>query len=439
MSAVPVDLADQLELLVADINGIPRGKTIETKTIRPGSKQRMALAHFFQTITGDYGAAVDEQNPKDEDMLLEPDWDTYRPTPWKGEDCAQVICRALTKQGRALRYDPRNALIHILSKYEARGWRPIVAPEVEFFLLQPVRDADLPLEPAKGQQGRVESGGESFSVDALDNFSAFVDTLDRYSLESGIQYSSLSHEMAPGQMEINVHHGEVLSRTDELFLLKRMIKACALRHRMIASFMAKPLEDQAGSGLHLHVSMLDASGTNIFALEHGKAGDRLRHFIGGLQRYLPQAFALIAPTVNSFKRFVPDLSAPVNLEWGYDNRTTGLRVPFDSDDHGRVENRISGADANPYLFIATTLACGLLGLEQELEPRHPVEDSAYNRSSTFPVDLNAALDRLERCEPIVTLFGKDLIDTFVLIKHAELQHFFSEISPWERRFLADSL
>jgi len=205
--------------------------------------------------------------------------------------------------------------------------------------------------------------------------------------------------------------------------------------------MAKPIEEAAGSGLHIHTSMNDADGNNVFALQDGQATVMLKHYIAGLQYYLPRAFALFSPTINSYKRFVPDLSAPVNLEWGYDNRTTGFRIPYDTDENGRVENRIAGADANPYLFTAATLACGLLGIREKLEPTEPVESNAYylNLPAAFPRDLGAALVELQNCQPIIDLIGKDFIDSFVSIKQMEIDHFQAEISLWEQRYLCESL
>ena len=374
-------------------------------------------------------------------MLLEPDWSTYRATPWKEDDHSQVICRTLTKNGVATGIDSRNVLINILGEYAKLGWFPIVAPEVEFYLVQPVTDPRNALVPATGQDGRLESGGESFSIDALDKFEDYFATLRQSCAKANIQIEGLIHEMGPGQIELNVGHGDALQKADQLFLLKRAVKACALKCGMTATFMAKPIEEAAGSGLHIHTSMNDAEGKNIFALVDGEATAMLRHYIAGLQHYLPRAFALFSPTINSYKRFVPDLSAPLNLEWGYDNRTAGFRIPYDSDENGRVENRIAGADANHYLFTAASLACGLLGVREKLEPRAPVEGNAYNLNlpAAFPRDLGAALVDLQNCQPIIDLMGRDFIDSFVSVKLDEIGHFQAEISLWEQRYLCESL
>ena len=441
MTALPEPLSAHVELLFSDMNGVPRGKVIDGSSLKPGFRPHMGLSVLLQTITGGYADVLERLNPKDEDMLLEPDWSTYRATPWKEDDHSQVICRTLTKNGVATGIDSRNVLINILGEYAKLGWFPIVAPEVEFYLVQPVTDPRNALVPATGQDGRLESGGESFSIDALDKFEDYFATLRQSCAKANIQIEGLIHEMGPGQIELNVGHGDALQKADQLFLLKRAVKACALKCGMTATFMAKPIEEAAGSGLHIHTSMNDAEGKNIFALVDGEATAMLRHYIAGLQHYLPRAFALFSPTINSYKRFVPDLSAPLNLEWGYYNRTAGFRIPYDSDENGRVENRIAGADANPYLFTAASLACGLLGVREKLEPRAPVEGNAYNLNlpAAFPRDLGAALVDLQNCQPIIDLMGRDFIDSFVSVKLDEIGHFQAEISLWEQRYLCESL
>jgi glutamine synthetase len=441
MSALPNPISAHVELLFSDMNGVPRGKVIDGSSLKPGYRPHMGFSLLFQTINGEYADILDRLNPKDEDMQLEPDWSTYRATPWKEDDHSQVICRSLNKNGQPTTVDSRNVLLEILGQYALAGWFPIVAPEVEFYLVQPVQDPRNALVPATGQNGRLESGGESFSIDALDKFEDFFATLRQTCAKANIQLEGLIHEMGPGQIELNVGHGDALDKADQLFLLKRAVKACALKCNMTATFMAKPIEAAAGSGLHIHTSMNDADGNNVFALQDGQAKAMLRYYIGGLQHYLPRAFALFSPSINSYKRFVPDLSAPVNLEWGYDNRTTGFRIPYDTDENGRVENRIAGADANPYLFTAATLACGLLGIREKLEPRAPVEGNAYylKLPAAFPRDLGAALVELQNCQPIIDLIGKDFIDSFVSIKQMEIDHFQAEISLWEQRYLCELL
>ena len=394
----------------------------------------LAAAIYFHTMTGDYADAMDIYDLKDEDMLLMPDWSTYRCVPWRDGDYGQVICETLDKQGIPIAYDPRNILKRVLARYAEEGLEPIVAPEVEFYLIKPVTKMLRPIEAATGADRNADFGGEAFSIEALDKFSSFLDDLRSMCAVSDIQLAAIVHEMGPAQIELNVAHGRALERADQLFMLKRTVKACAEQHSMGATFMAKPIADTPGSGLHIHTSMFK-NGDNVFALSDGEAPDQLKYFIGGLQQYLPSAFALFSPNINSYKRFVPGHSAPINLQWGYDNRTTGFRVPYGGDKNGRVENRIAGADANPYLFIAAHLACGLLGMLNKIEPMPAVETDASALPADLPENLGQALDRLEASTSLVDMLGKPFVDTYTSVKRNELHHASRGITPWERKFL----
>ncbi len=435
----PTTLPDQLELLVADANGLPRGKTMEGAAYDENDLPHLAEAVFFHSVTGAYADTIEIYDSNDRDLLLEADWTTFRPTPWKRGDVGQVVCRTLNQLGEPIAYDPRNVLQRVIDAYEEMGLNPVVAPEAELYLLEPLTRGDLALTPAAGAGGAIEVGGESFSPDALDKYSAVMDDVYRMSAEMHMDLAGVVHEMGPAQVEFNVAHGDAMSRADQLFQLKRLIKGCAQRHGLLASFMAKPMAGKPGNGLHVHCSVVDDAGKNIFALRRGLIPPPLRHFIGGLQKYLPEAFALIAPHVNSYKRFVRDLSAPVNLSWGYDNRTTGLRVPFSQPAAGRVENRVAGADANPYLVIAATLVCGLMGLQEEVSPSKSAGGDASELDTSFPRDLAEALRVLERSTPLRRALGDAFVDVFVSVKRAELAHYEKEITRWEVSYLGSVL
>jgi glutamine synthetase len=432
--APPEELSTFLELLIPDMNGIPRGKTIEARSYDKDELHHLPASVFFQTLTGNYADVMPAYDEKDQDLLLNPDWSTYRRVPWRNDDHAQVICESLDKSGLRSDFDPRNVLKRILTRFSEEGLEPIIAPEVEFYLIKPVADPSQPIEIAQGVDHHTDFGGEALSIDALDKFSSFLDELRGMCTATDIQLAAIVHELGPAQIELNVAHGDALGRADQLFLLKRTVKACALRHNMTATFMAKPLADMPGSGLHLHSSLYKDS-NNIFALNDGLAPVALKQFIGGLQQHLPDAFSLISPSINSYKRFVPDLCAPINLQWGYDNRTTGFRVPYGADKNGRVENRIAGADANPYLFIAAHLACGLLGLLNGIDASEPVEKDAYDMPADLPENLAQALGRLEASEALTKLFGKPFIDAFISVKRKQRHNTLGKEISWESRLI----
>ncbi|NKB98958.1 MAG: glutamine synthetase [Pseudomonadales bacterium] len=439
-TAISGELAENLELVFVDMNGVPRGKTIKSSTFREENLPHIAAAVLCQSITGAYSnVAMEKYDPKDEDMLLSPQWSTCRSVPWQSDDTSQVIVETIDKAGLAVAFDPRNVLCRVLERYQELGLKPIVAPELEFYLLSPLGRDDHTLVTATGIGGHDEFGGEAFGSDTLSKFRPFINDLNRFCKACDLPLSSLLHEMGPAQIELNVGHGEALAKVDELVQLKRLVKAAAMKHGHHASFMAKPIADLPGSGLHIHCSLIDEAGENRFQLKNGDASDTLRFFIGGLQAYLPHAFALIAPNVNSFKRFVPDSSAPINLEWGYDNRTTGFRVPYGPDSDGRVENRVAGADANPYLVVAATLACGLLGIVEAIEATSPVETDAYDLRPNLPENLADGLRALQANDKLVELFSKPFVDVFVSVKQDELADFSTRVSSWEVSYLGSSL
>jgi glutamine synthetase len=382
---------------------------------------------------------MDDLNPKDEDLILSPDWSTYRLTPWKDDSVGQVICEAQDKEGDPITYDCRNVLKRVLERYETKGLTPIVAPEIEFYLMSAPKRGDQELEPGAGFDGRDEFGGEAFSFDALDRYGPFVSYVQEMSAAADLDLAAVVHEVGAGQIELNVRHGPALEVADQMVLLKRLVKGCALEHGYLASFMAKPSADLPGSGLHLHCSLENAAGENLFALVDEKAPSALQHFIAGLQAYVPEVFALLAPNINSYKRFAGELSMPINLEWGYDNRTTGLRVPYGPAEEGRVETRVIGADANPYLLIGAILAAGLLGIEEALEPTQASEEDCWEVTSNLPDNLDLALLNLASSEKMADLLGREFLDVFASIKRSELQDFNIRISSWEISYLGSML
>ena len=277
----------------------------------------------------------------------------------------------------------------------------------------------------------------SFSIDAANEFDPlFEDVYDWCELQ-GLDLDTLIHEDGPAQMEINFRHGDALDLADQITVFKRTLREAALKHNVAATFMAKPVADEPGSAMHLHQSVVDiATGKPVFVDADGKMSQLFLHHIGGLQKYIPKLLPMFAPNVNSFRRFLPDTSAPVNVEWGEENRTVGLRVPTSSPDAMRVENRLPGADANPYLAIAASLLCGYLGMIEKIEPSAPVEGRAYERRNLrLPFTLEDALARMEDCDTVKQYLGDKFVRGYVAVKRAEHENFKRVISSWEREFL----
>ena len=425
----------EVECLIPDMAGQARGKIVPRHKYNPAVGLRLPEAVLTMTVTGDY-PEEDYTSVADGDMLLVPDPSTLCPIPWAKEPTAQIIHDCRRFDGSETPLSPRNVLRRILRLYEAEGWQPVIAPEMEFYLVQVEPDEDIPLKPPLGRTRRTEAGMQSFSMDSVNEYDDVFDDMYDWCEQQGIPIDTLIHEMGTAQMEINLDHGDPLSRADQVFRFKRTVREVAIRHDMYATFMAKPMQGQPGSAMHLHQSVLSRdSGQNLFSLPNGEASPAFFHFIAGLQTYLPAATPFFAPYVNSYRRLSRFTSAPINLSWGYDNRTCGLRVPHSGPQDRRVENRLAGVDVNPYLVIAVSLACGYLGMQQRLQPTAPITGSAYEQPHQLPRHLDDAIEKLAACQPLAELFGAHFLQTYSAIKAAEYREYFDVVSPWERRFL----
>tara|TARA_B100001540_G_scaffold184557_1_gene162688 strand:- start:704 stop:1660 length:957 start_codon:yes stop_codon:yes gene_type:complete len=313
--------------------------------------------------------------------------------------------------------------------------KPVVAPELEFYLVQRNTDPNQVLQTPVGRSGRQETVRRPFSLDALDEFEPIIDQIHSYSDAMNIKIDTLEHEMGTAQLEINFEHDDPLMICDQVMIFKRLIREAAMQHGIYATFLAKPLEDQPGSAMHWHISLVDGdSGKNVFSNSQDET-DTFRGFIAGLQQFTPESILFNAPYVNSYRRFQRFQNAPINLCWGYDNRTTGLRVPTSSPENKRVEFRIGGADVNPYLSIASTLACGYLGIQKSLQPTAPEDSNASNMQFNLPKNLSTAIDILRESETMPALMGNRFSQIYVAMKEDEYNEYFQVISPWERENL----
>lgn len=428
----------EVECLVPDITGNARGKIVPAAKFSHDYGTRLPEGIFVTTVTGDYPDDYYELvSPSDSDMYLRPDPGTRRVVPWATDPTAQVIHDCYTRDGRPHELAPRNVLRRVLALYEGLGLKPIVAPEVEFFLVQKNTDPDFPLQPPAGRSGRPETARQSYSIDAVNEFDPILDLMYDYAEAMELDVDTLIHESGAAQLEVNFEHADPLSRADQVFLFKRTMREAALRHGIYATFLAKPMSNEPGSAMHLHQSLVDAeTGENVFAgAKPGEHSETFMHYLGGLQKYVPAAMAFFAPNVNSYRRLLLGEVAPVNTEWGYDNRTCGLRVPMDTPENSRVESRFAGSDANPYLAIAATLACGYLGIRERLMPSEPLITSAQDKGFLLPRSLGEALTALRECEEMESLLGARFVNAYIKVKEKEYETFFRVISSWEREFL----
>ena len=429
---------DEIECIVPDQSGVARGKMMPAEKFFAGRVMSLPQSIFHQTISGGYPNLDDVEgvDPADGDLVFVPDYSTLCVVPWEKDPTAQIIHDAFHRDRRPVEVAPRHVLRRVMKLFQQRGWEPVVAPEIEFYLVKPNTDPDYPLEPPVGRSGRPESGRKSFSIGAINEFDPLFDDIYDYSEAQGLEIDTLIHEEGAAQMEINLRHGDPVELADQVFMFKRTIREAAMAHDIHATFMAKPIAAEPGSAMHIHQSLVDGkSGRNVFSTEAGEPTPEFYAFIAGQQRYLPAVMCILAPYVNSYRRLTKDQDSSVNVQWGHDNRTTGIRIPPSKPESRRVENRVPSSDANPYLAIAASLACGYLGIEEELTPSDPMTGSARGLPYDLPRGLLEAVAEFEACEPLRDVFGNGFVSVFSAIKREEFETFMGVISPWEREYL----
>ncbi|WP_199522631.1 glutamine synthetase family protein [Pseudomonas protegens] len=402
-----------------------------------GRRLQMARGVLLQCIMGGYPPAR-FYGSDDGDLALNADPRQIHRLPWSETPRALAICDADELSGESSRLSTRGQLKQVIARYAALGLAPVVATELEFFVFADNDDPAQPFRPPVGLDGRREEGYSAFSVSSNNGLRPFFKEVYEGMAALGLPRDTFMHEMGVSQFEINLLHGDPLLLADQTFLFKHLLKEVALKHGLIVVCMAKPLAHTPGSSMHIHQSLVEiSSGRNVFSDDAGQPTAMFRHFIGGLQAGLADFTALFAPNVNSYQRLCHPYASPNNACWSHDNRAAGLRIPASSPVARRVENRLPGADANPYLAIAASLAAGLHGIENELEPTAAIQgEFEVPDNLSLPCTLHAALERLKRSQLARELFGNEFIEGYIASKTMELTSFFDEITPWERRVLA---
>lgn len=428
---------EDAECIIADIAGMSRGKAMPARKFARSESMYLPASIFHQTITGEYVDIEDMENQwMESDLVLRPDYTTATAAPWSADVTLQVVHDAFLPDGARCPVAPRNVLKRVVEAYAREGWQPVVAPEIEFYLTKPNTDSDQPIEPPIGRTGRQGVARQAYSMVAVDEYGPVIDDIYDFAEAQGFEIDTIIQEGGAGQIEINLKHGDPVTLADQVFYYKRSIREAALRNGCFATFMAKPMEDQPGSAMHIHQSVESlADGSNVFNTSDDEPSKLFYGFLAGLQVHLPALICVLAPYVNSYRRFIRDDAAPINLEWGFDNRTTGIRVPLSTPAARRIENRVVGMDCNPYLAIAASLACGLVGMRSSARPRDPLQSDAYSLPHALPRGLLEALDRFGHGGAVTELLGPEFCRLYRAIKQKESEEFLQVISPWEREHL----
>ena len=430
---------DEVECVIPDIAGVARGKAMPAFKFAKQAYFHLPNSIFLQTITGEWADSPFD-NFTEPDMVLVPDFSTATAAPWTADVTLQVIHDAHDQDGNLIAFSPRNVLRRVVELFNAQGWTPVIAPEMEFFLTARNTDPNMPVIPPMGRSGRQAAAKQAYSLSAIDEYGKVIDDIYDFAESQGLEIDGILQEGGAGQIELNLAHGDPIRLADEVFFFKRLIREAALRHDCFATFMAKPIEGEPGSAMHIHHSIVDSkTGKNLFVDHKGADTEAFLHFIGGMQNHMSAAIALLAPYVNSYRRYVPDFAAPINLEWGVDNRTTGLRVPVSPPEARRLENRLPGMDCNPYLGIAASLACGYLGMMEKKMPRAVFKGNAYIDNNDIPLNLGDALDVLYEDKAFRETIGEVFCGVYNSVKRNEYKEFLQVISPWERQHLLQNV
>ena len=425
---------DHFEILATDVCGHFFGKRYPIDKLLTFADEGLALpaAMCLLSTIGEpledlyYG--IDDGDP-DGHFYLVPG--SLSVNEWGNQPRAQMIASTCAAEQPSF-FEPRHVLQKVLQAYAARNWRPMVAFELEFYLFDGERDAQDMLQIVRNPKTGREDSATVLSTTRISDFEAVIDDIIHACQLQNIDTGAISSELGPGQFEINFnHHADVLRAADETCLFKRIVVEVAKKHAMSASFMAKPLLESAGNGLHMHISAVDDKDRNIFAAA-GKAHARLHHAIGGLLATMPAAMSFWAPNINSYRRYRGGVScAPVSLTWGNENRTVAFRIPLAKQGAWRVENRVPGADANPYLAMAVTLAGMLHGIDNKLDPGKATEQAVVGRGENLPLDMRSALSSTRSSKALADIMGADFIELYCQHRTNETNLFENHINSRE--------
>lgn len=431
-----------LRAAVCDLNGVMRGKRIpldQAEKVLNGGL-RMPLSVVGVDIWGeDIVKSPLVFATGDADGICESTGRGILPMDWTAEPSGLIPVWLREENGQPFGGDPRRALAALVDRFKAHGLTPVMAMELEFYLYDPSNARPVaPLSPVTGKRLDADA---VLSIDELDDFGGFFRDVYAACQAQGVPADSAIAENGIGQFEINLLHVEdPLRAADDAVLFKRIVKGLARKHGFAASFMAKPYGERSGSGLHVHFSLLDAKGSNVFNDGTADGSAIMRHAVGGLLESMPETTLLYAPHANSYRRLRPGTHAPSAAAWGYENRTVAVRIPGGSLKARRIEHRVAGADANPYLVLAGILAGALTGIERQIAPPDPVRGDAYElRLKSLPPDWASAIDAFA-AGPIVESTPPIMLrDMLVACKRQEMATFALQVTDFEYETYLDAV
>lgn len=430
-----------IEALLPDCNGVMRGKWLprhKLAKIFEGELKLPKTALSLDIWSRDVEELVFASG--DADGICRPVEGSLLPTPWAaGGQHGQVMLSMFDSNGDPYLGDPRHVLKQVLSRFQEVGWRPVVAAELEFSLV--TLENDIPNHTCPAPAGRTPVGGNTYGLDVLNSHSEMLEDLRIACEIQDLPFDGVVKESAPSQYEINMQHVDnpVLA-AKQIMQMKRLIKGVAAKHHLLATFMAKPFEDEAGNGMHVHCSMLDERGVNVFDDGSDMGTELLRSAIAGCLQYMPDSVAIFAPSFNAYRRFQPGCHAPTFPSWGYENRTVAVRVPAGSNSARRLEHRVAGADANPYLLFAVLLSAMFEGMQQKLSPPLPISGDGYSQEKeTLPVYIQDAVKLFHESQFIKNNLGEELQRIFTLTKEQEISEFRRRITDLEYQSYLEKL
>ncbi|MDI7863484.1 glutamine synthetase family protein [Rhizobiaceae bacterium n13] len=425
-----------LEAFVIDVNGVPRGKWIPRERALDVLTKGMAIPRSVYALDvwgRDVNAAGFAEGTGDPDGICFPVPDTLSRVTWLQRPTAQVMLGMRNADGTGFHGDPRQVLAQVLDRYKAQKLTPVVATELEFYLIDPVRSALDPVRPPNSREGRWQSGQtQVLSISELQDFEHVFHDIANACRAQGVPADTTLRENGPGQYEINLNHvPDALKAADYAVLLKRIVKGVARKHDLDATFMAKPYGTQAGSGMHVHFSIIDDAGLNIYIGKDGPA-DTLMHSVGGLLENMGESMAVFAPHANSYRRLRPSEHAPTYASWGFDNRSAAVRVITASKPATRIEHRVAGADTNPYLVLAMILGAALSGMREKTNPGGAItgDDHAISHEA-LPTNWDYALQRFAKSSFAYATLGPKYRALYTACKQQELSEFSLRVTDVE--------